>query len=55
MQQDTIHKIIDNIWNASAMRKNKTNFLARCKDTRDDREVKCEAISRIGSLKMLYF
>ena len=49
MQQATAQRIIDRIWKESAIRKNRTNFFVRWSDTRDERDVKCEATSRIGS------
>ena len=38
----------DRAWNANEIRKNRTNFFDRCRDCRDDRDVKCDAISKIG-------
>ena len=40
MAHETIHKIIESNWKASAMRKKRTNFLARWSDMREDIEVK---------------
>ena len=42
----------DRAWNANEIRKKRTNFFDRCKDCRDDRDVKWDAISKIGDLRI---
>ena len=42
----------DRAWNANEIRKKRTNFFDRCSDCRDDRDVKWDAISKIGDLRI---